>query len=97
LCLKIATTVAAIENAARRMATMPVVREKASKPGKERKVTDALNTMAALRRGKVGSLAREKGGWTYHKTGACTDDKCRCRIAKTTFFINPGQSSTFVE
>ena len=48
LCLKIATTVAAIENAAKRTATMPVVREKASKPGKERKVTDALNTTAAF-------------------------------------------------
>ena len=49
LCLKIATTVAAFENAAKRMATIPVVREKESKPGKERKVTDALNTTAALR------------------------------------------------
>jgi hypothetical protein len=48
LCLKIATTVAAIENAAKRMATMPVVREKASKTGKERRVTDAFNTTAAL-------------------------------------------------
>ena len=68
---------------------MPVVREEASnlKPGKERKVRDALNTMVAW---KVGSLPREKGRWTYYKTGACTDDKCGCRIAKTTFFINPG-------
>jgi hypothetical protein len=47
--LKIATSVAAIENAPKRMATKLVVRERASKPGKERKVTDALNTMAALR------------------------------------------------
>jgi hypothetical protein len=50
LGLKIATTVAAIENAAKRMATMPVVHEKASMTGKERKVTDALNTTAAFNR-----------------------------------------------
>ena len=43
-------TVAAIENVAKRMATTPVVREKASKPGKERKVTDVLNTTAASNR-----------------------------------------------
>jgi hypothetical protein len=49
LYLKIATSVAAIENVAKTMATMPAVREKGSKPGKEMKVTDALNTMAALR------------------------------------------------
>ena len=62
LCLKIATTVAAIENAAKSMATMPVVLERASKPGKERKVTDALNTTAALQRQwKVG----------FYKKGRC--------------------------
>jgi hypothetical protein len=45
-----ATTVAAIENAANRIATIPVILEKASKPGKERKVTEALNTTAALQK-----------------------------------------------
>jgi hypothetical protein len=63
LCLKMATTVAAIENAAKRIATIPVVREKASKPGKERKVTDALNTTAALRNNdKEGRFLPSKGG-----------------------------------
>jgi hypothetical protein len=58
-----ATTVAAIENAAKRIATIPVVREKASKPGKERKVTDALNTTAALRNNdKEGRFLPSKGG-----------------------------------
>jgi hypothetical protein len=50
--------VAAIENVAKRIATMPVVHEKASKPG--RKVTDALNTTAPLRTTtkKVGLLSK---------------------------------------
>ena len=39
---KIATTVDAIENAAKRITT---ISEKAFKPGKERKATDALNTI----------------------------------------------------
>jgi hypothetical protein len=62
LCLKIATTVDAIENAAKRIATIPVIREKASKPGKERKVTDALNTTAALNDDKEGRFLPSKGG-----------------------------------
>jgi hypothetical protein len=52
---------------------MPVVREKASKPGKERKVTDALNTTAALRTTtkKVGSLrCKVKGLSKLSKGGA---------------------------
>ena len=48
LCLKIATTVAAIENAEKRIATMVVIREKASKPGIDKKITDTLNTKKAL-------------------------------------------------
>jgi len=51
LCPKIATTATAIENAAKlSIATMPIILEKASNPGKERKFTDALNTTAALQR-----------------------------------------------
>jgi len=49
LCLKIATTVAAIENAEKKIATMAINREKESKPDRERKVTDALNTMTATK------------------------------------------------
>jgi hypothetical protein len=65
LCLKIATTVAAIENAAKRIATMSVVREKAFKPGKERGVTDALNRTAALRNdGKEGRFVGSEVGLT---------------------------------
>ena len=48
LCLKTATPVAASANAAKSIATMAAVRVTPSKPGKERKVTDALNTIAAL-------------------------------------------------
>jgi hypothetical protein len=46
--MKIATTVAAIEDAEKRIAITAVIREKSSKPGKDRKITDALNTMTAL-------------------------------------------------
>jgi hypothetical protein len=73
LCLKIVTTVAAIENAAKRMATMPVVREKASKPSKERKVTDALNTTAALtvfKRQRKGDFKRRWIGRTTRQVHA---------------------------
>ena len=71
LRLKIAKTVAAIENTAKRMVTMPVVREKASKPGKERKVTDAFNITAALRQGRSVASKGEKGdGHTTRKVHA---------------------------
>jgi hypothetical protein len=48
LCLKIATNVDAIENEAKRIATNPAIRAILSNPGKERKVTDALKTIAAF-------------------------------------------------
>ena len=60
LCLKIGTSVVFIENAAKKMATMPVVFEKATNPGKKRKVTDALKTTASLTTTMVG-FAKQKG------------------------------------
>jgi hypothetical protein len=84
------TTVAAIKNAAKSMATMPVILEKAFKPGKKRKVTDALNTTAALQR-------QWKVGFAKHKWGGCigltTRQVCASitGITETTFFIDyPG-------
>ena len=50
LCRRTATPVATIVNAAKRTATIPAVRATESKPGKERKVTDALSTIAAFRK-----------------------------------------------
>lgn len=99
LCLNIATTVAAIENVAKTMATMPVVREKASKPGKERNVTDALNIMAALRQGRFALVRGKLKMVAYHKTGAGPNNQCGCsNIAKTTFFVYPGREpGTFKE
>ncbi len=54
LNLKIATSVAAMENEAKRVATRPGTRETASTPGKERNVTEALNTIAAYGIGSAG-------------------------------------------
>lgn len=48
LCLRIATPLAAIAKTAKRIVTIAVVRVILSKPGRERKVTDVLNTIAAF-------------------------------------------------
>jgi hypothetical protein len=54
LYLKMATNVAAMEKEAKSVATRPAILAKLSKPGKDRKVTDALKTIAAYsRHGKV--------------------------------------------
>ena len=71
LCLKTATTVAAIEKPAKKIATMAVIREKESKPDKERKVTDMLNTMTALQRQWMVSLGKQR-----EKEGYIPQDKC---------------------
>ena len=72
LCLKIATIVAAIENAAKRIATIDIIREKASKPDKKKKMTDALNTMTALQRQwKVGLASKRKKKEQYVPQGKC--------------------------
>ena len=47
LCRRIATAVEKSENVANTTATIPDVRAILSRPGKERKVTDALKTTAA--------------------------------------------------
>jgi hypothetical protein len=45
LCLKIATIVATIENAEKRIATMAVIREKSSKPGKDHRRTQCKDSL----------------------------------------------------
>jgi hypothetical protein len=47
LYLKTATNVAAIENEAKSVVTSPAIRATPTKPGRERNVTAALNTIAA--------------------------------------------------
>ena len=71
LSLKIATTVATIENAAKRIATMAVIRGKAYKPGKETKVTDTLNTMTALQRQWKVNLASKREKERYVPIDKC--------------------------
>ena len=57
-----AITVAAIENAAIRIVTIPLVREKASKPIEERKDTDIQSNGTLTRVRKVGLLSKARKG-----------------------------------
>jgi len=67
LNLKIATRVAAMENDAKRVDTRPAILATWFKLGKDRNVTDALNTIAACMGGDIKSNQIGKRGSPRHK------------------------------
>ena len=50
-----------------------------------------------LKNDKEGRFLKEVN-WTYHKTGACSDDMRGCGVAETAFFIDSGwETGVFIE
>jgi hypothetical protein len=69
-----ATTVEAMEKAEKRIVTKPATRAILSKPGRERKVTDALKRIAAFRDDKLrnGAMAERRNRLTITQVQAPT-------------------------
>jgi hypothetical protein len=79
--LNIATTVDAMENEEKRIATNPATRAILSRPGKERKVTDALKRIAAFHDGyETEEWYSHKERYTHNETGAGADHEHGSRV-----------------